>query len=77
MILQENAAINPLEIECWKVDRVLANQPLSSTASLLTSNIPFAWFLLKELYVETLMAGLFYNMKEMEGSKKKEDTTIN
>ena len=27
----------------WKVDRVLANQTLSSTASLLTSNIPFAW----------------------------------
>jgi len=28
-----------------KVDRVLANQTLGSTASLLTSNIPFAWFL--------------------------------
>ena len=26
-----------------KVDRVLANQTLGSTASLLTSNIPFAW----------------------------------
>merc|ERR1711971_650979 len=28
----------------WKVDRVLANQDVNSTASLLTSNIPFAWF---------------------------------
>ena len=27
-----------------KVDRVLANQDMNSTASLLTSNIPFAWF---------------------------------
>ena len=28
-----------------KVDRVLSNQTLSSTVSLLTSNIPFPWFL--------------------------------
>ena len=41
--------------DCWtlireikkesKVDRVLSNQTLSSTVSLLTSNIPFPWFL--------------------------------
>ena len=32
-----------LEME-WKVDRVLANQDVNSTASLLASNISFAWF---------------------------------
>ena len=30
----------------WKVDRVLANHSLGSTASQGTSNIPFPWFLL-------------------------------
>ena len=33
----------------WKVDRVLANQDVNSTASLLTSNISFAWFLSDEM----------------------------
>ena len=34
-----------LENGTEKVDRVLANQTLSSTTSQGTSNIPFAWFL--------------------------------
>ena len=32
----------------WKVDRVLANHSLGSTASQGTSNIPFPWFLLSQ-----------------------------
>ena len=34
----------------WKVDRVLANHSLSSTASQGTSNIPVSWFLLLGCY---------------------------
>merc|ERR1711920_1061528 len=32
----------------WRVDRVLANHSLGSTASQGTSNIPFPWFLLSQ-----------------------------
>ena len=49
----------------WKVDRVLANHSLSSTASQGTSNIPVSWFFRQDLV--SLMRFLLFLLSHFPG----------
>ena len=65
-----SSSLFPIIFCLWKVDRVLANHSLSSTASQGTSNIPVSWFLLLGCYRQ---ARTLLSLVHSEQKKVRED----